>query len=676
MQFQILKLIIWPKNQMFLPQIVPFEPGKVNVITGASRTGKSAIIPIIDYCLGSFDCSIPIDTIRDYAVWYGIVIKTSAEEILIGREVPVGTTSSNNFFLMRGSNLVPPVTIFQPNEKLDGIKNFLNGLSGVPFQGLGSEDNRGYQARLSFRDLMAFVFQSQDIVANQNILFYKTHSHEHREKLRNWFPFIIGAENMDILTARNRVQEIEKQLSRLRRDFERAKSVSNSWVENMQGHLRIAQEYGLIDKAGLSDPNPEMLLEIARTLLENIPDYSQTTIENIEESSKEVMELDALEGKLSLNIGQAKKRLSDLNELKSGLKDYGNSVRRRQDRLHISQWLLDMQSDGQECPSCGSHDHPKKVEEITKISTAFKALESESKTLAEVPASFAREEEKIKAQLALYLEEKQELQGRIDNIAAKDQKVQQEMQKRKNMFLFLGHLQAHLQFFDKLSDGGEYQDQIKVLEEELKRLNKVVDANGVYNRINGATAKIAAKILSHLKTLDVEDKYKEVAPRFDIKDLNISVLSNDSHWHYLGQVGSASNWVSFHIALMCALQEFFLELRNSSVPSFVIFDQPSQVYFPKLKKAPVEGEGIDVKFEDDEDVTAVKNIFKTISNSIKTSSNGKWQAIILDHADDIIYGEIDLIHEVDVWRNGKKLIPLEWIESGKQNDAPKLQPDR
>ena len=60
MKFQLLKLIIWPKSEKFAPRFVEFEPGKVNVITGASRTGKSAIIPIIDYCLASSDCFIPI----------------------------------------------------------------------------------------------------------------------------------------------------------------------------------------------------------------------------------------------------------------------------------------------------------------------------------------------------------------------------------------------------------------------------------------------------------------------------------------------------------------------------------------------------------------------------------------------------------------------------------------
>ncbi|MBK8872470.1 MAG: DUF3732 domain-containing protein [Bacteroidetes bacterium] len=145
-----------------------------------------------------------------------------------------------------------------------------------------------------------------------------------------------------------------------------------------------------------------------------------------------------------------------------------------------------------------------------------------------------------------------------------------------------------------------------------------------------------------------------------MKNLNLSVLGTDDHWHFLSQVGSASNWLSFHIALMCSLQEYFLSLQNSCVPSFVIFDQPSQVYFPKLKRA--ESTNLDNKEKyQDEDVEAVKNIFKTIANSINASS-GNWQGIILDHADDTIYGDIKGVHQVAVWRNGKKLIPEEWYK--------------
>ncbi len=88
----------------------------------------------------------------------------------------------------------------------------------------------------------------------------------------------------------------------------------------------------------------------------------------------------------------------------------------------------------------------------------------------------------------------------------------------------------------------------------------------------------------------------------------------------------------------------------------MIFDQPSQVYFPKIK----QGEEIDDKIAyENEDIEAVKKIFKAVASSI-LSKNGAWQSIILDHADSDIYGDIDGVHEVDIWRDGIKLIPQEW----------------
>lgn len=45
MFFQLRKLILWPRAGGS-PRVVEFRPGIVNVISGASKTGKSAVIPI------------------------------------------------------------------------------------------------------------------------------------------------------------------------------------------------------------------------------------------------------------------------------------------------------------------------------------------------------------------------------------------------------------------------------------------------------------------------------------------------------------------------------------------------------------------------------------------------------------------------------------------------------
>ena len=657
MKFQLLKLIIWPKFEDFAPKIVTFEPEKVNVITGVSRTGKSAIIPIIDYCLASNDCFIPIDTIRDHASWYGVVIQTETEEILISRRVPDGNKVSNDFYLSKGSDVSIPTKIKEANEKAEGVKHILNTISSVPYFSLGGEDAiKGYQARLGFRDLMALVFQTQDIVANQNVLFYKTHAHEHRERLRNWFPFILGAEDIEILKARQRLQVVEKRLNKLRREFDKEKAVSDSWMANLLGHINVAKEYGLYDEEISDVTKPEELLLAANYILEHITEHSQTELKDIEKSNNEMLALEVEDEHLSTEIGVVKKRLNDVKLLKSGLEDYGNSVRKRVDRLHISQWLEDIAFESQECPVCGNSEHPNSTAELAKISSAFKIYEMESKNIAEVPTSFSREEERIKIELEDLFEQKKKYQNRFDLLLSRDKKAQEEFQRKKNMFIFLGHLKASMERFESLGDGSEFQKEIASLEKEYSSLNKLVDSKGVQRRVDAATLKISQSILNHFKTLDIESKYRRTAPKFNVKDLNISVLSSDDNWHFLAEVGSASNWVSFHLALMCSLQEYFLERKTSCVPSFVIFDQPSQVYFPKTKR------GDDVENDPqyvDEDVAAVKSMFQTLAKSV-LDSEGAWQCIILDHADSDIYGDIDGVHEVEEWRNGNKLIPEEW----------------
>jgi hypothetical protein len=50
-------------------RILPLRVGGVNIITGESRTGKSALIDIVDYCLGRNPCNIPVGPIRDTVAW-------------------------------------------------------------------------------------------------------------------------------------------------------------------------------------------------------------------------------------------------------------------------------------------------------------------------------------------------------------------------------------------------------------------------------------------------------------------------------------------------------------------------------------------------------------------------------------------------------------------------------
>ena len=51
MTFQILNIVLYGKKDGQVRSIA-FKPNAVNIIVGEKQTGKSALIPIVDYCLG------------------------------------------------------------------------------------------------------------------------------------------------------------------------------------------------------------------------------------------------------------------------------------------------------------------------------------------------------------------------------------------------------------------------------------------------------------------------------------------------------------------------------------------------------------------------------------------------------------------------------------------------
>ena len=67
MKSYIKAIIIFNKNGE--KRVVPLEQG-VNIITGESKTGKSALVEIIDYCLCSTRCTIPKGKITDFSYLY------------------------------------------------------------------------------------------------------------------------------------------------------------------------------------------------------------------------------------------------------------------------------------------------------------------------------------------------------------------------------------------------------------------------------------------------------------------------------------------------------------------------------------------------------------------------------------------------------------------------------
>ena len=66
-------------------KVVALTPG-VNIITGESKTGKSALVEIIDYCLCSTRCTIPKGKITEFSHLYVLVMQIKDHIVIIARQ--------------------------------------------------------------------------------------------------------------------------------------------------------------------------------------------------------------------------------------------------------------------------------------------------------------------------------------------------------------------------------------------------------------------------------------------------------------------------------------------------------------------------------------------------------------------------------------------------------------
>jgi hypothetical protein len=88
----------------------------------------------------------------------------------------------------------------------------------------------------------------------------------------------------------------------------------------------------------------------------------------------------------------------------------------------------------------------------------------------------------------------------------------------------------------------------------------------------------------------------------------------------------------------------------------LVFDQPSQVYFPKRVARPEESQTVQWR---DQDVVAVRKVFSLLGEEVRTAK-GRLQVIVLDHADDDVWGGLPNVQLTEEWR-GRALVPLEWL---------------
>ena len=318
MTFYIDKLLLWLKDGSL--RTVQFNNDKVNVITGNSKTGKTAILEIIDYCLSGGKDTVVIshEHIADSVAWYGIRFSINGKIYTVARgEITEKGEFSKDFFFSQIGE-IPDVPCAKMDEK--ELKAILNPEFSIDDELTVSYGGKGVKknTRLSFRYFLMMNTLSKDIVDNGKMFFDKMTIERYRSVWHQIFDLSFGVITPASLATQKEIDDLEQEIDTLERTKSKTEQKILNYNQQILSLVKKAKESGLIDE-NLSD---EQSIGKLRDIIENgITDLATNF------STRQKYE------KLQAERDDIALQLAKLKRFKRSYSEYRNRLRSERDAL-------------------------------------------------------------------------------------------------------------------------------------------------------------------------------------------------------------------------------------------------------------------------------------------------------------------------------------------------------
>jgi len=641
MSFQIKKIILYSKKGA--TRVLPLKPNSVNIITGASKTGKSALIHIVDYCLGRKKNRIP-GVVHENVSWFGVHLVRKEEELFVARRNPdPGKLSSEDIYIEKGLDIkVPDHNELIQNVNLEGLITLLNDFAGITEYSFDIKPEHTRDVGIAnIRKALIYCFQEQSEVANQYFLFHNQGEQYIPQSIKDYMPFFLGVVNKEHLLHKEELNRLKQQLRKLEKQSVDTERLRGTAFERAHALIAEAISVGLIPS---SQQMPNSWTSVKKILNSALESRAELDIPETK-YSQELNRLFEAKTELSYKHRSVNEEIVALWALKSGGEGFSQEATEQRARLSSIE-LLPINEDANHyiCPFCASAlDYP------TPDSNAiFTNLRSISDQLEGVTTDLPHIEQMIAIAEGKLTEINSELKGvngQIQAVQQANQRIEVIRDSNAKRALIQGRLSLYLETVTQVEDEVVDRREIENLKARILSLEKLLDINELEDRLNSTLSYISQEMTEMAKVLKLE--YSNHPIRLDPKKLTV-VADTENGPLPLEKMGSGENWVSLHLITHLVLHRWFAK-KDLPVPHFVFFDQPTQAYFP-----PEVTEEI-VKNTDKE---SVERMFHLIGDKVKDS---EFQVIITEHADIQEKWYQEMVTE-KWWDGVKKLVPLEWIE--------------
>lgn len=641
---QILEIVLYSHHGQ--RRVLPINPGRTNIITGKSATGKSALIEIVDYCLGRRECNVPEGIIRDTVAWFGLRLQFPTGQMFIARQTPLPHQhSTNRAYIEEGEVVESPESAPQePNTTIESIENTLTIKLGIsPNLNIPSSTETRLPLPANIRHALFFCFQQQNDIAAKNYLFYRQYETHIPQAIKDTLPYFLGAIQENRLALEQDLARARRELRRAEQLLSEAQALRGDGISKAVSLVAEARQAGLISSEDIPQAL-ESIVEVLRGIEQWTPD--STTYAGSQRLTQ-----------LQDELREIEQRYTDVTDSVNAVKSFANEAEGFTSEAHKQELRLESiglfngaQENAHVCPACSQEmqvpvptaDAMRRSLELLRAN--LDATTKERPRLREYIEKLETDREEIMQRIR---EKNEDIKGVLQEETAARQIRDLNARRARvvgRVSLWLESISLTDSTSELHEDAERKYNRVMALEEQLAGSEKEERLNSILNRIG-------IQMTEWSKQLELEHSNNPM--RFDLSRVTV-VVDREDRPVPLNNLGSGENWVGIHLVTHLALHNYFVT-HERPVPHFLFLDQPSQVYYPKEKDTEWEGSLDATK---DEDKAAVNRMFNLIFEVVESLSPN-FQVIITDHADLNEQGFKDSV--IARWRGDEALIPQDWL---------------
>jgi hypothetical protein len=630
---------------------LPFHDG-LNVITGRSSTGKSALSDVIEYCMGRSTFNVPEGIIRDRVAWFAVIYQFAGEQVLVAKPSPgSGRSSCSTTMLRRGAAIsVPSFQELVVNDDDSGVEKLLSQLLGIPENTteVPLESSRdSYDANI--KHTYYYLFQKQTIVANKDQLLYRQNEQFQPQAIKDTLPILLGVSSRDRFELESNLRTTQREMRLNAKLLEQARSAIDNSEDRAIGLLSEARAVGILPSEATDDKS---VIELLRSVLSwkpsPIPEDDGQRVTHIEN------ELIALREQRR----EIQRRVDAALQYAKRAEGFQTEAGEQRDRLTSIKALPVNKSTGEwQWPFAEANLATKSpiavilLSELESLDREMSAVVGERPALDAYLAAQRRDLQSVGDQLR---NKEVELSGAI---AASE--VIALMGNRNNAASrVVGRVSLFLEGLVPNTELLRLQAEERRLKAKVEDLERKIDVDDSGARLASTLNNISMHMSGYIA--DLGGEFGQFPARFDLSNLTV-VIDRPGRPIYMNRTGGGENHLAYHLAALLALHRFATN-HGQPIPHFLLIDQPTQVYFPS-ETVYAEVAGSIERTEMDADLEAVRRLFELLVRFVEKDAPG-FQMIVTEHAnlrDDWFQNAL----VEGPWTKPPALVPDDWPDEQK-----------